>query len=82
MRKIENNMKEVALAIVMGLIVASGIIASAGSFNWAKTDGWLYIIAGLLNICVTVFATIAFYRAFLKPDEKPMTISEWEDSKK
>lgn len=75
-------MDEVALAFVMGIIVASGIIAAAGCFNWAVANGWLYWVAGGLNIAVTIFAAIAFYRAFLKPDEKPVTFSEFEESKK
>lgn len=60
-------MKEVGLAFIMGLIVAAGIITSAGCFDWAKTEGWLYWLAGGLNIAVTVFAAIAFYRKYLKP---------------
>lgn len=82
MKKIQNNMKEVGLAFIMGLIVAVGFIASAGCFNWAVTEGWLYWVAGALNIGVTVFAAISFYRKYLKPDEKPMTISEYNESLK
>ena len=65
--RIQNNMKEVGLAFIMALIVAAGIITSAGCFNWAKTEGWLYWLAGGLNIAVTVFAAIAYYRKYLKP---------------
>ena len=60
-------MKEVGLAFIMGLIIASGIITSAGCFNWAKTEGWLFAVAGVLNIAVTIFAAIVFYRKYLKP---------------
>lgn len=81
MKKILNNPKECALAFVIGLIIAAGIIASSGSFNWAKTEGWLFVLAGVLNIAVAIYAVIAFYCMFLKPDEKPMTISEYEKEK-
>lgn len=67
--RIQNNLKEVGLAFVMGLIVAAGIITSAGCFNWAKTEGLLYVVAGVLNIGVTVYAAISFYKRFLKPSE-------------
>ena len=67
--KIQNNLKECALAFVLGLIVAAGIITTAGAFNWAKTEGWLFALAGALNIGVTAFAAITFYRKFLKPSE-------------
>lgn len=69
MKKILNNPKECFLAFVMGIIIiAAGIIASAGSFNWAKTEGWLFVLAGVLNIPVTIYAAVSFYRNFLKPD--------------
>jgi len=67
--RIKNNMKEVGLAFVMGLIVATGIIASSGCFNWAKAEGWLFWLAGGLNILVTVYAAVSFYKRFLKPSE-------------
>lgn len=82
MKKIENNMKEVGLAFIMGLIVAVGFIASAGCFNWAVTEGWLYWVAGGLNIALTIYTAISFYRKYLKPDEKPMTISEYNETLK
>ena len=67
--RIQNNMKEVGLAFVMGFIMAAGGIASAGSFNWAKTEGLLFWLAGSLNILVTVYAAVSFYKRFLKPSE-------------
>ena len=67
--RIQNNMKEVGLAFVMGLIVAAGFVASAGCFNWAKTEGWLFVLAGVLNLGVTVYAAVEFYKRFLKPSE-------------
>ena len=67
--RIKNNMKEVWLAFLMGLIVAAGIITSAGCFNWAKEEGWLFAVAGVLNIVVTIYAAVAFYTKYLKPSE-------------
>ena len=83
MRYIKNNMKEVALAFVMGLIVALGLIASAGSINYgAAKEGWLYIVAGIGGIGVTVYAAIAFYRQFLKPDFSGVPKSEVDKANK
>lgn len=67
--RIQNNLKEVGLAFIMGLIVAVGVIASAGCFNWAITEGWLYWLAGGLNLAVTVYAAVSFYKKYLKPSE-------------
>lgn len=83
MRYIKNNMKEVALAFVMGVIVALGFIASAGSINWGvKQEGWLYVVAGIGGIGVTVYAAIAFYRQFLKPDFSGIPKSEVDKANK
>ena len=65
--RIKNNLKEVVLAFIMGLIVAAGVIASAGAFNYAVTAGILFVIAGVLNLGVTAFSAIAFYKKYLKP---------------
>ena len=84
MRIIQNNLKEVALAFIMGALVALGIIAAAGSLNWGVRggEGWLYIVAGIGGIGVTVYAAIAFYRQFLKPDFSGIPKSEVEKANK
>jgi len=66
--KIQNNMKEVGLAFVMGLIFALGIIAAAGALNWGfSIEGILFVIAGFTNIPISIFAGVSFYRKYLKP---------------
>ncbi len=82
MKKIQNNLKECALALVMLIIGASGGIASAGAFNWSKTEGWLFVVAGILNLCVTGFALYTFYKLYLKPDSKPQTLEEFQGEQK
>ena len=69
MRYIKNNMKEVALAFVMGALAAGGVIGGAGSLNYSiNGDGSvLYIIAGIIAIADAVIAAVAFYNKFLKP---------------
>ena len=67
--RIQNNLKECALGFLMLLLVASGCIASFGAFNWAKEEGWLFIVAGVLNIGFTIYNAIAFYKKFLKPSK-------------
>ena len=82
MKKIQNNLKECALALVMLIIGASGVITSAGAFNWSATEGWLYVVAGIINLCVTGFALDTFYKLYLKPDSKPQTIDEYNAEQK
>lgn len=70
MRIIQNNLKEVVLAFIMGALVALGIIAAAGSLNWGVRggEGWLFIIAGIVGIADAIYAGYSFYVQFLKPD--------------
>lgn len=82
MKKILNNPKECALAFLMLIIVVAGIITSAGAFNWSKTEGWLFVVAGVLNLCVTGFAVYTFYKLYLKPDSKPQTLDEYNAEQK
>ena len=82
MKKILNNPKECALAFLMLIIVVAGIITSAGAFNWSKTEGWLFVVAGILNLGITAYAVYTFYKSYLKPDSKPQTLEEFQTEQK
>ena len=68
--RIQNNMKEVGLAFLMGLIVALGCIAAIGAINWGVAmEGILFIIAGVADLIISGFAGVLFYKRYLKPTE-------------
>lgn len=70
MRIIQNNLKEVALAFIMGIITALGFIAGIGSiYHGIDKEGWLFIVAGIVGIVDSIYAGYSFYVQFLKPDE-------------
>lgn len=70
MPKIQNNIKECALAVAMGALVALGVIGGAGSINYGVLGekGWLYVVSGLVAILDAAITGIAFYNKFLKPE--------------
>lgn len=70
MRIIQNNLKEAALAFIMGIITALGFIAGIGSiYHGIDKEGWLFIVAGIVSIVDSIYAGYSFYVQFLKPDE-------------
>ena len=67
--RIKNNLKECAMWFAMGVLIVLGIIAGSGSLNWAKNEGWLFVIAGIVAIVDACIAGYAFYKKYLKPSE-------------
>ena len=67
-KEILASLKQIGLAVAMFFLFIFGLISAIGSFNWAiRGDGdWLFIAGAIVVMVEVVFASVLFYRRYLK----------------
>ena len=62
------SIKSVAKAIPFFALIILGLVSAIGAINWAVVSdwNWVFILGAIVGIIETAFASVLYYRKFLK----------------
>ena len=59
-----NESKKELRFFLMCILCFFGVVCTLGSINFGLTGGWLYAIAGIVNVVIIVLMILAEYKRY------------------